>query len=135
VREIEFRGKRIDNGKWAYGGFTPDAEDQPRITVKDGERLSFPKVIPETVGQYAGVKDRKGAKVFEGDVVSWFRRFGNGDLDGKRRVSVVTFYGGGFALDHEYTSLGYYSHSLLEIIGNVHDDPELLKGGGGRAAC
>ena len=66
MREIEFRGKCKDNNGWVYGGFTLDAVSNTRITTKDtsGQGLLFHEVIPCTVGQYTGLKDKNGVKIF-----------------------------------------------------------------------
>jgi hypothetical protein len=74
-------------------------------------------MIPETIGQYTGVKDKSGRKIFEGDVV----------VDNRGCISVVEYVNGGFHSQDDAYSLGYYAMSL-KVIGNVHDDPELLRG-------
>jgi hypothetical protein len=117
MRKIEFRGKRTDNGEWVYGGFTPDAIGHPRITVKDGDGLLFPEVVPKTLGQYTGNNDKNGVNIFEGDIV----------LDSRGCRTVVEYVNGGFHSCDDAYSIGYYAPMLL-VIGNIHDNPELLRG-------
>ena len=81
MREILFRGKRTDNGEWVYGYYTKaryylNGKEMHIIFAPDGE--AFPRcefagcedVIPETVGQYTGLTDNNGRKIFEGGIFS-----------------------------------------------------------------
>ena len=68
MREILFRGKRKNNGEWVYG-FVLNAEYTLIGYYKNGHDFCIVEVIPETVGQYTGLKDNKGNKIFENDIV------------------------------------------------------------------
>ena len=142
MREILFRGKRADNGEWFYGYYTkaryylngkemhiifaPDVEAFPRC-----EFAGYEEVIPETVGQYTGLTDKNGRKIFEGDIVV-FADFFNDEI----HRGVVYWCDLAFWFDCTETegdegiySLAYISANILEVIGNIYDNPELLKGG------
>lgn len=134
MREILFRGKRIDNGEWAYGGLFENSEEDGLITYIYQFRDGALPVIPETVGQFTGLYDINGNKVFEGDyddnfdVVAWCdRRYG----------WAMKYYGddtGDFNICHCYQCEGDFEiidiDTSLEIIGSIHDNPELIKQGG-----
>lgn len=125
MREILFRGKRIDNGKWVYGYY---------VYTKDsnGEYQHFivtPKwfiVYPSTVGQFAGLTDKNGKRIFEGDVVKI--SFAVSPMYG-----VVVFKNGGFYI--KTAELGLLdlcatgSSRKIEVIGNIRDNPELMEVG------
>ena len=134
MREILFRGKRLQGGEWVEGYFfksdinkkeresgkatiifTPDCDTF--IMVPECHN-SF-MVVSDTVGQYTGMKDKNGKRVFEGDILSL--RTG--------RPHVVRFEDGAFVLEN--TAIPVSFANKFEVIGNIHDNPELLKGGEG----
>ena len=132
MREILFRGKRIDNGEWVFGSY----EFEPRrkgafaqtISELDSERhyivskknYEFWEVIPETVGEYTGLTDKNGKRIFEGDILS----------DGDDTYKVV-FDEGVFRIENSnYTTglyVAIYMEKIGEVIGNVYDNPEMLE--------
>lgn len=141
MREILFRGKRVDGtSEWVYGGYTEWGLVQSVITTKGkyGENNAY-EVDPETVGQWTGLVDRHGVKVFEGDVVEADEmqavvRFGRcgGVKNTEREVGYMGFYLD--VLDEKLKRtirddiLYWHEEYGLEVIGNIHDNPELLKG-------
>lgn len=126
MREYLFRGKMIANGEWSEGNLlvtkrgcciTPDA------TVLG----SYGAVEPETVGQYTGLTDKNGTKIFEGDIVDFAERPDNGDYGAVIYDADETEFG----IDYgsTYLGLGRHYHSRdIEVIGNIYDNPELMKG-------
>ena len=120
MREILFRGKRIDNGEWVSGTMYRIAIDlNPFIMVEDKRGCSY-EVDEETVGQYTGLKDKNGKMIFEGDIV----KADNG------HISEVTFHFGAFCCYCQcHDTHNTLWSDILTVIGNIHDNPELLKGG------
>ena len=133
MREILFRGKRLDNGEWVYGNFCMDALEQTRgLCGLDGfirryntdtKRMEMYEVDRETIGQYTGLVDKNGRRIFEGDIVKSIET---------KETGVVQFF-------HEYSAFMvwckssnevgflYECTSIDEVIGNIHDNPELLE--------
>lgn len=151
-REILFRGKRVDNGEWIYGGYAKCNNREYILPDIDlvGREWVFKniEVIPETVGQFTGLTDKNGKKVFEGDIVKityndrLTRRLEKEDYESYMKefclVEQVVFYKGAFCSKVEienmplYRPLGFdlYAKSMLkelEVIGNIYDNPELLE--------
>ena len=134
IREVIFRGKRTDNGEWVKGYLYITHTGAHEIGSYDAEinieRFTF-DVIPETVGQYTGLTDKNGKRIFEGDIVHCVSKLDSADM-------VIIFECGQFRMIlaekyHEYqTNVGYYDINCFakEVIGNIHDNPEILKGGG-----
>ena len=148
MREILFRGKLTYCDEWVYGDFTHDADGDSEIAVRGAICVEAYPVRPETVGQYTGKKDKNGKRIFEGDIVRL--TFGQmsevynlqekwTQIDGFV-VGTVFVTGRGTFLRPGYGELYIEGEKVdcfkprvktiasyrAEIIGNIHDNPELL---------
>ena len=140
-REIKFRGKSLNTGLWSYGDLRQD-------NICKKTYIEY-EVDPETVGQYTGLKDKNGKEIYEGDilrfqvpdgtirhfVIEWadedriLRPLSDFVPDGNPiRISGWCFNWNGYRL---YPTVidGVPDNEVMEVVGNIHDNPELLKGG------
>ena len=123
MREIIFRGKRADNGEWVYGSLITERNmfDGNLMTmhIQDIEEPYDDNLIDdETVGQFTGLTDKNGIKIFEGDILKGL--YANGNAEVKMiNGSWVGYAGKG------WTDIGYVV-DRVEVIGNIHDNFELL---------
>lgn len=125
MREILFRGKRADNNEWITGYMYRISENLNPFIMLIGKNGESREIIPETVGQYAGLTDKNDAKIFEGDIVRY---------NGEKHIVVFETRGEtgyfGIKIDHIET-WGFclsVPAKLMEVIGNIHDNPELVEG-------
>ena len=121
MREIKFRGKRVDNGEWMYGYYFKGFTGIPYILVLHDHILGmteYYEVDPDTVGQYTERKDKNNTKIYEGDIVE------NG---GMRLFVRYCSEIAGFAADSRSSPLCLLKKDCTEKIGNIHDNPELIK--------
>ena len=129
-REILFRGKRADTKEWIYGDVQQNV-DAVKIREQEQSIQRIAKsfvVIPETVGQYTGLFDKNGRKIFEGDIIE--AHFDELFPDLATTLVVVWSDYGWFGRDMEgnVDSLEQkWVSDFFEIIGNIHDNPELLE--------
>ena len=130
MREILFRGKRLDNGEWVYGYYVhigPVSCQRAYIIPEYTSAIYVKEVDPSTVDQYTGLMDKNGKRIFEGDVAKV--------LQGKDKdIAYVGFENGAFMLYpktgniYERTLWEYwYNDWDVEVIGNITDNPELLE--------
>lgn len=124
AREIEFRGKRKIDNTWIYGGYMKTARTNK---IQVGGTSRFCTVYPETLGQFTGKRDKSGNKIFEGDILLVVPK--ERSIDGKDHYDYVIFSNGCFCLAnavmfYEFT----YGVGNYEVVGNIHDNSELLGG-------
>jgi uncharacterized phage protein (TIGR01671 family) len=129
MREIKFRGKRLDTGEWVYGYYytqiiTHAGNRKSRDHFIRTEQNIRYEVDPATVGQYTGLKDKHGQEIYEGDIVC--------DSLGVGVVSFILEHCAYFVETSDPAKRHYMlSHGQLDntkVIGNIHDNPDLLEG-------
>ena len=131
-REILFRGKRIDNGEWVYGYLFIDITGSRYIRVNTEKlgRYNDYQVYTKTIGQFTGITDENSERIFEGDIVEM--TWNVGCKDEHRDVGIVRCDDAPYEFDlhgcSESTNDRFkYKHGRgLIIIGNIHDNEELL---------
>jgi hypothetical protein len=131
MREILFRGKTED-GEWVYGDVKHDYDGVPKAIC---DYCGSNPIIPETISEFTSLTDKNGKKIFEGDIVKVERDLWHGENKKEREV-----FNGAVWYDEKHTCFGLKSEKYRclpiarfkgdysTVIGNIHDNPELLKG-------
>ena len=125
-RQIKFRGKPIDpyyDVDFVYGFYMEDLKDGEVVPYIFDEQIKA-EVLPDSVGQFSGLKDKNGTEIFEGDIIK-FRGYGHADgTIGEMKWDDVL---GGFYITTCYDNdVLEHSDSVCEVIGTIHTTPELL---------
>lgn len=123
MRTIKFRGKRIDDGKWIYGYLAGTD------SINNIDEVAYPNedVAPETIGQFTGMLDKDGKEIYEGDIVRYYD-----DIEDELVSSHVIYHKESCSFCAAPTKLcgdyiGITAYWQFEVIGNIHDKPELIK--------
>lgn len=134
MREILFRGKRVDNGEWVEGCYARKGVDKDTFkhficvmtfnvngnTYSSMFYLTDIEVIPETVGQYTGMTDKNGTKIFEGDILS--AHLDDGYPENETMLEVVWHNNGWYGKNGKFfDDFDNGFEKYFEVIGNVHD--------------
>ena len=129
MREILFRGKRLDYGEWVFGDLVHSQYKIGDTCVGQyGNTVGIHQVNPETVGQFTGLTDKNGKKIFEGDIVQYYGTYAlevfieNGHTKTRWFDTVTNSECTELFFGHDEEALGE-----VEVIGNIHDNPELLR--------
>ncbi|MDE6020308.1 MAG: YopX family protein [Ruminococcus sp.] len=116
-REILFRGKRIDNGKWVYGYYIKLKSCDETLHIIVDEHGEYHRIMPNILEQYIELTDKNGVKIFEGDIL----KRNEAIYEVKYSTEQVRFLA--------ILSNGIFNPAVFqncEVIGNIHDNPELL---------
>ena len=137
MRKITFRGKTVDRDRWVYGSLISLDDDccyivpmivrASTLSKRDLVRMEMEAVSPGSIGQYTGVKDKNGARVFEGDIVR--TQFG--------RIVRIEYRAVGGFVGFDMTAIeckhkcpwpdtAWFSYNI-EVVGNIHDNPEMVR--------
>lgn len=128
TKEILFIGKRVDNGEWVVGDLIHRQIWKRSLTIirvsDDGfDHYEEYEVIPETVGQFTGLTDKNGKKIFEGDIIAkGFELY-------EVRWNPEQVRWGIYLGNYEVAGFTKFSEPYFEVIGNVYDNKELLENG------
>lgn len=134
MREILFKAKRIDNGEWVEGCLVIDHSRsnlfEYRMQPVESGVLYAPPIDPETLCQFTGLYDKNSNKIWENDICDRKEKYpevvkmANGDWTLDYSYALGRDYG------NSYCNLGFYvnERKCVEVIGNIFDNPELLKG-------
>ena len=137
-REIKFRGKRVDKEEFAFGDLLTGMGYKkgkffilPHLSYypSDCKSVDGYEVIPETIGQYTGLKDKNGKKIYEGDIIRSFDSNDDAILHYIvwEEAGFVALYKGRYFRSKCFLNQDWLDEFDKEVIGNIHDNPELLE--------
>lgn len=140
MREILFRGKEVESSDWYYGDIFHSSMNVDTTRIHDYINRANVEIIPDTLGQFTGLTDKNGVKIFEGDLVKgtaysgkfvgvivWIDEIGGFGVRYRKRQEATAWENSSIL---KCASKGRTDEFTAEIIGNIYDNPELIGGAG-----
>lgn len=131
MRDIIFRGKRTDNGEWEYGDLWCNPYGKRAVCIvspiNDQGTTGGNEVLPETVGQYTGLTDKNGKKIFEGDILGGYLDDNYPENLTVMEVVWCKCWWGTKEIGCDPDPLEWEDGEILEVVGNIHDNPEMIE--------
>lgn len=130
MRTIKFRGKEIITNQWVEGDLLQCPNKYPTIRMWEeaypiARSIDF-VVFPDTIGQFTGLHDKNGREIYEGDIIKYLFHglfYAGTIIYQDAKFVMKKIYGDGYMFPQDY------GEKYIEVIGNIHTNPELLKGG------
>ena len=124
AREIKFRGKKFCQDEWIYGSLITRGERGADGNFIDTGRGKCYPLQQDTIGQFTGLHDKNGKEIYEGDIVRTLVSRLNATKNKKYRNFVIRYDAPHFWNGYDPMLMG---PMYMEVIGNIYDNPELLK--------
>ena len=131
MRDIKFRARMVNHDEWAYG-YLMGSSFIGRVvhnSIGRPEIIEVSEIAPDSICESTGLLDKNGKEIYEGDVLCWQEQFADGDVDGYLATVEWRENCAAWVLKNKHMNDGIVDYiSIAEIVGDCHENPELLKG-------